>query len=200
MDFDTTEKPFPYLMIRNFYTEEELRLMWLELDFWASMNKLLPPKETGQIIDGKKRNKGVFLDSAYSNRDFSNILAVNRRVYSKEVIEAYSDLHFTYKTVTMCNKDTTLLSYYEDSDYYHGHSDFAVATSLTWLYREPKSFTGGDLVFPDYNHTIHIENNMMVMFPSVVVHEVPKIQLVEGTEVGKGMGRFCISSFASFKD
>ena len=45
--------------------------------------------------------------------------------------------------VTATDFDTSIISYYEDNDYYEPHHDKFMWTSLTWFYREPKKFTGG---------------------------------------------------------
>lgn len=199
MEFDTSDKPFPYMMARNFYDETELKLIWDEINYWSSGDKMLEPKETGQKMDGKKQNKGIFLDEAYTERKYSNILTVNRKLFRPDIMDMYMKLHFTYEVFSMCNKDTTLLSYYENDGFYKAHKDSCVITALTWIFKEPKAFTGGDFVMPQYNHTIKIENNMTLWFPSCVEHEVPAIKLNDGVPEGKGFGRYCISSFVTFR-
>ena len=55
-------EPFEFILIDNTYTEEELRLIFLELDFWALSGNLKDPEDTGaaKFDDGttKKKNKG----------------------------------------------------------------------------------------------------------------------------------------------
>ena len=41
--------PFPHLIIRNFYNEEELKLIWEELNFLTKPGKLLEAKDYGGI-------------------------------------------------------------------------------------------------------------------------------------------------------
>ena len=42
--------PFPHVIIDNFYNEEELKLIWQELDFYTHPNKLVPAKDYGGIV------------------------------------------------------------------------------------------------------------------------------------------------------
>jgi hypothetical protein len=57
-------EPFEFILIDNTYTEEELRLIFLELDFWALSGNLMGPEHTGTARnqDGspKKRKRAFF--------------------------------------------------------------------------------------------------------------------------------------------
>ena len=44
------EKPFPHLIIENFYNEKELELIWEELKFYTKPNKLLEAKYFGGVV------------------------------------------------------------------------------------------------------------------------------------------------------
>ena len=195
----TDPKPFPYLKIRNFYNPEELRLIWQELDFLTHYNKMNPPEQTGQKGPHMKHNVGLFLDELYRDRKYSNILGVNRKLFSEEVVNAYTSLHITYNTYRLCNFDTTLVSYYENSSYYKSHHDLAVATSVTWIFKEPKKFKGGDFIFSQFNEKIEVENNMTVIFPSCMLHEVTSIEMDISAIPYDGNGRYCLSNFVLFK-
>ena len=43
--------PFPLMVIENFYNEEELSLIWEELNFYTKPGKLLNAKGYGGIVD-----------------------------------------------------------------------------------------------------------------------------------------------------
>ena len=60
------EGPFPHLIIDNFYNEDELNLIWQELNFYTLPNKLLTPKKYGGI-PSQTKSKGLVLDSLYKN-------------------------------------------------------------------------------------------------------------------------------------
>jgi hypothetical protein len=188
----------PYLKIENFYNEIELSLIWDELKFLTHSNKLETPNNTGQLNPTMKHNNGLFLDTIYTERKFSNILKVNRKIFSVDNMKKYADLHFMNRIIFTLNSDTTLLSYYENSGYYKSHSDTAVITILTWLFKEPKQFEGGNLIFTDFDETIEIKNNTVIMFPSHAKHEVTSIKM-ESKDKFSGNGRYCISQFLSIK-
>ena len=42
---DVFNDPFPHLVIKNFYNEEELKLIWEELNFYTKPDKLLEAKD-----------------------------------------------------------------------------------------------------------------------------------------------------------
>jgi Rps23 Pro-64 3,4-dihydroxylase Tpa1-like proline 4-hydroxylase len=189
-------------IIKNFYDESELRLIMRELDFLNSSTKLLPPDQTNAAVheDGtsKKRNTGIFLDQIYLVRNISDILQVNRKVFNPLVTIKLIDEDLSFRHVQQVNKDTTLVSYYEDSDYYEPHQDSATFTVLSYFYKEPKKFTGGDLVLTDFDYTIEIENNMVVYMPSVYLHEVTPIKMKE-EDMNQGLGRYCVSMFLNYR-
>jgi Rps23 Pro-64 3,4-dihydroxylase Tpa1-like proline 4-hydroxylase len=192
-------KEGPYLLVRNFYNEEELRLIWQELDFLTYSDKLEPPSETGQPNNDMKMNKGIFLDSLYKYRSFSNILKVNRKLWCREIVEAIVNLNKIFSDYyTHTDSDNTLVSYYEQSDYYKPHHDRTITTAISWHFREPKCFDGGQLVLPDIGHTIEVENNMLIMFPSCMLHGVIPVKMKGNYEPFSGYGRYAISNFTQF--
>lgn len=188
--------PFPYLQIEDMYDQEELRYIWQELDFLTYSQKLKPPKETGSAEkNGKllKNNFCLFLDDLYNDRNISNILTVNRKLFSERYLSEFSNLNHAYNLIYHTNFDATLISYYANGGYYEPHKDKAVYTALTWLYKEPKKFYGGDFNFDEYDIKIKIKNNMTIIFPSFVTHSVDEVFM--NSEEIDGMGRYCMTQF-----
>ena len=188
------KEPFEYIIIDETYTEEELKLIFLELDFWSLSNNLMGPEHTGTARwdDGtiKKKNKGVFLDEAYANRNFSNILKFNRKIYEIKTQQPSVVLNFLKES----NYDVTLLSYYENEEHYKSHKDSSLLTAVTYLYKQPKAFEGGDLVLTDYGIAFEPWFNRTYIIPGVVEHEVTEVTMKQ-EDCGKGLGRYCISNF-----
>ena len=182
--------PFPHVIIHDFYTEEELCDIWKEIDFLSCPNKLHSPEETASALDKNgrvmKNNLGVHLDTVYFERKTSSILSHNRKTFNHKLLNEIAEFDFSFNNMIVCNTDTTLLSYYENGGYYKPHRDMATYTSLCWFYKEPKTFVGGDLYFPDYDYTLEIENNMQIYFMSSVMHGVTKV---------KGHGRYTLTQF-----
>lgn len=194
MQVTLCKDPFEYILIDNTYTNEELEMIFLELDFWTKSKKLMGPEHTGSARnpDGtpKKNNKGVFLDGVYADRSYSSILSLNRKIYGIQLDQPSVMLNFLKHS----NHDTTLVSYYENSSYYKSHKDSSVITVLTYLYKEPKAFTGGDLILSEYGYAFEPWNNRTYIIPGVVDHEVTEIKM-NPEDCGKGLGRYCISNF-----
>lgn len=194
MQVTLCKEPFEYIIIDNTYTEEELKLIFLELDFLTLSNYLFGPDFTNSAKWGdgtlKKRNQGLFLDNIYVNRNSSNILKINRKIYQITCNEPSVILNF----LKDCNCDMTLISYYENEDYYESHKDASILTAFTYLYKNPKSFNGGDLVLTDYGIVFEPCFNRTYIMPSVVDHEVTKV-IMSNEDCGKGLGRYCISNF-----
>lgn len=190
-------EPFPHLQIDNMYNDDELELILEELKFLNYKEKLENPEETGSALDEDnntlKVNKGLFLDDLYKKREISNILTVNRKIFNNEYLEAYASLCFGYKSILKCNSDSTLISYYENGGYYHSHQDTALYTALTWFFKVPKAFEGGNLIFSEFNEKKEIQNNTTVIFPSWVLHSVEEIKMNENCS--PGLGRYCMSQF-----
>lgn len=192
------EHPFPYLKIENMYSDEELELISQELVFLNHDHKLEGPKDTASAVDNDimlKQNKGLFLDNIYRKREISNILNINRKTFNKEYLKLYASLSFGYNSILNCNHDSTLVSYYENGGYYHSHRDIAVHTALTWFFKVPKLFEGGNLIFTEYDEVVEINHNMTIIFPSFVLHSVEEIRINENHP--RGFGRYCMSQFIS---
>jgi hypothetical protein len=192
------EQPFPFLEIKNLYNEEELKLIWQELEFLNCLNKLEPPENTGTALDEKKKvalkkNVGLFLDDIYTKRNLSNILTINSKLFSEQILNAFAELSFAYEFIKKTDNDKTLISYYENGGYYKPHEDKSLFTAVTWFFKEPKAFTGGDLYFTDYDIQVEIENNMSVIFPSFIQHAVDKIILKDKNL--NGYGRYAMTQF-----
>ena len=48
--------PLPFLQIENLYDEDELKLIWQELDFLNYPNKLKIPEKTGTALGERKHS------------------------------------------------------------------------------------------------------------------------------------------------
>ena len=205
MKIQYLENEFPYIIIDNTYDEFELNLIWEELNFLCHPHKLKgDPRTTSSALrsDGtpKKNNMCLFLDNVYTNRNTSNILGINRKLLSNEMFFLKQHPNWFFKEF-MCNYDTTLISYYEDSNYYERHYDHCIVTMLTWLFNEPKKFNGGNvnLHYEDNVTKIECLNNRTLIIPSMINHSVDKVEMSESA-MFKKQGRICISQFLSFRD
>lgn len=196
-------KKLPIVVVDKLYDQEESDQIWQELCFLNSCSgKLKNPEETGSawILENEqkkflKKNKAISLDTTYRDRSMSNILTNNRKIFKNEVTLELVKYHAFFRYLQHVNSDATLVSYYENSDFYLPHHDDATITALTWFYKKPKMFTGGDIIFED-DLVVECISNRCVIFPSLFLHEVNEISLKNVTE--RNCGRFTISQFLSF--
>jgi hypothetical protein len=190
----------PYVQIDNTYTEDELRLIFLELDFLHSSGCFGGPEITGTAFtDGvaNKKNHGIFLDHVYSNRATSNVLKLNRKLFGLNL--DYRILPNIFRQYKTSDYDSTLLSYYGNGDYYRGHIDNSSLTMVTYLFKQPKKFTGGEIVLVDYNETLEAAFNRTYIFPGYEIHAVNAVNMAD-EDAANGFGRYCISNFVGFKN
>ena len=181
--------PFPFLEIENMYDDDQLKLIWQELEFLNQSDKFESPEKTGSAKrNGEilKKNSGLYLDDLYKNRNISNILTVNKNLFAPHILEEFSSLCFLYENIKRTNEDTTLISYYDNGGYYKPHQDHALYSAVTWFFKEPKKFDGGDFYFSDYNLKIEVKNNKTVLFPSVIYHSVDEIKMNDNLSFGYG--------------
>lgn len=189
---------FSYITLENVYTEEELNYLWKETMFICDSRKLSNPEITGSARDADgntlKQNFGFWINDGVSNY-LSLIKKPKEALVEKR--EEFIDQDYTLNLYYNTNISNTLMSYYEDNNYYDAHFDYACYTYLFWLCKEPKQFTGGNLYFLDVNEEIIFKNNFGILFPSWAIHSVEKVNFIG--EKFEGLGRFCFSTFYTFK-
>ena len=189
-------EPFHYIEVRNLWNEQERKEMFDEMLFLENKGIFKPPEETGSAVDDDKKvlkkNSGMFIDEVFYNRDYSDILKHNRKLF--KVLENKKVKGSWYFDGLNFNADTTLVSYYEDACYYKPHKDKVVVTSVSWFFKEPRKFVGGEITFTDYDLTFRVTNDLTILFPSNIKHEVSEIS-IDDEDKGKQNGRFCMSQF-----
>lgn len=173
-------EPVTFCIVKNFYSTDELEIIWKELENLSSRFRGPEITGTARNILGhpQKDNKGIFLSQE------NPITILNRKVFEKEFIHDLTKLNWFFRYLKCLNRDYTLVSYYEDSGYYKSHIDEAIITVIHYLWKEPKTFKGGELFFGDFE--VPIENNCLLIFPSITFHEVKPLT---------GYGRYAITQF-----
>ena len=194
------DKVFPYLMIDDFYSKKEQKLIWKELIFHKN-NFKEDQRPAGQGVGRDENGKSVsnstriYLDDIYGDkRQDSNILNFYKKIISPEVKEAYRHTTPSWRLFEITNHDRSQVSYYENEGDYKEHFDKYMHTCLIWFYKEPKRFTGGDLTFTQSKQTVECKHNRMILFPSYYLHAVDEVSM-EYKYRGKGLGRYCLTHF-----
>ena len=199
--------PFPHMICNDFYNPEELKLVWEELNFYTKPGKLLEAKDYGGVV-GYTNAKALMLDSVYRDfsgsdgvnyRNLSNILTVNRKLFTSGVLDAFAGVHDCCCIANQSNTDTTKIRYYHDGEGYDPHTDKGFQfLGFSYFYKEPKKFKGGQLYFPKYDYEVPCDNNSMIVFPGWVEHGVREVK-IEDSDYYDGWGRYAITSFFGFK-
>ena len=191
-------EPFPHLIVENMYNQEELSLIWEELNFLTKPHKFLQ-EDLGTATDevtgiSKSQSKSIIIDNIYTERGISNILTLNRKLFCQEYLQAFSQIGPQCKSILQQNFDLTKIRYYENDNEYLSHIDHFNYTAITFFYKEPKLFQGGDLFFPEYSYTFKCDNNHMILFPSCILHAATKTIMNDKTPCS-GNGRYSMMQF-----
>lgn len=185
--------PFEHVIIENYYDDDELELMWKEIEFLTP--RLLDPQFTSTATQNGlylKNGSGIFLDEVYKNRNASNILSFNRKLWHPTILQELEKISPWWNLIRMANKDYTLMNYYQDDCYYKPHKDYSVITAISVIYKDDNSFDGGDLVFSDYNITLPKKSNTIIIFPGQVTHAVTDITMKTSVPFN---GRYSLAQF-----
>lgn len=114
--------------------------------------------------------KPFLLDDIYScNREQSKLLNATRKIYG--IVNQLKDNPFS-GYIPVSNYDLTFLVEYRNLSSYFPHKDLGILTFLYTFWDEPKTWTGGDLVFNEYNYRPYLKSNCCLIFPSFELHEV----------------------------
>jgi len=192
-----------YLIIDDWYDEDTFKKVIKELDYLSCTPMVR--SEDGSLSAltdegiSKSKSSRIYPEELYTDKGFfcSPILSSLKKMQQKDFHDKVSDTFKNTGTAlaegfTSTNASSTIISYYENNDKYDEHYDVFQYTVLIWVYKEPKLFKGGDLVFPKLNKTIECKNNRMILFPSFYYHAVTPIEMKTNKE---GCGRYAITHF-----
>ena len=193
------KKPFPHLIVNNFYNETELELIWEELKFYTKPDKFFEAKDFGGVVD-KTNSHAIILDEIYKkNRKLSNILNVNRKLFTSDALDLFAKIEDCCCIANKSNWDITKVRYYHNDEYYDPHTDKSFQfLAFSYFHKQPKKFSGGELLFPKYDYQYLCNNNSMIIFPGWVEHGVSKVKIDDSDYYG-GYGRYSITSFFGSK-
>ena len=194
MRIEYSDAPCPHVLLHEFFSEEELKLVWQEIELVRLSYQTFDGYDTGAATnsDGEslKQNSGSFLYDIYKDKKFSPIIkATEQNLFYNKWYESFD--HWFGRLYAKMNHLSTLLNEYNDGDHYKPHQDNDIFTALIWLWKEPKSFSGGNFYFTNHDKKIIPENNSGIIFLGSEHHAVDTVH---------GDGRFCISTFINLRD
>jgi len=191
---------FPFIVIDDWYTPNEEKAVWKELDFFSTTPRENIDRAENTIVarnlDGSSKSKAYrfYIEEFYKKRKLSPIINCMYKQISPEFHNIISDCMPYARSFLSSNGDSTLLSYYEENDHYEPHHDTFAWTCLIWMVKEPRLFNGGDFKLNETDIEIKLKNNRMVMFPSCYLHSVSPVKFhTQPKEIG--YGRYTITHF-----
>lgn len=210
MEFKYIGEGIDAVVIDNFYNEDQLKDIMIELKFLTRKDVLVGPENlsTAENAHGSASTKtGVFLENVYKQWEHSPLIKHSRdNLVKPEVVNKLQEFNSLYRILYWLNSRSHLLSYYENSSYYSPHRDDTVFTVLNWFHSEPKKFTGGDMKLftlhptddiKNFNNSmvanIEFKHNRVVILAGCTFHEVTKIS--SDDDNFNGDGRYCNSIF-----
>lgn len=192
------EHPFPHIIVKDIFEEDDLNLLWKELDFFTTPNKLLPAEEYGGI-PSKTNASALILDDFYKDVKSSNIFHLEGKLFNTGVVTELEKLDPACAHVSKCKNLTTKVRYYHDGEYYDAHTDYSFAFIVfSYFHKEPKKYNGGELFFPDHDdYQYSCDNNSCIIIPGYIKHGVRSVSL-QDSDYYDGYGRYCITTFAKY--
>jgi Rps23 Pro-64 3,4-dihydroxylase Tpa1-like proline 4-hydroxylase len=192
---------FPFVVIDNWFTPNEEKAVWKELDFFSSTPKEQIDRAENTIVarntDGTARSNAYrfYIEDFYNKRELSPIINCMYKQRTPEFHKIIEENCMPYaRSLLSSNGDSSLLSYYEENDHYKPHHDTFAWTCLIWMVREPRLFNGGDFKINEPDIEVKLKNNRMVMFPCCYLHSVSPVKFhTQPKEIG--YGRYTITHF-----
>ena len=197
------DETFPFIVIDNWYDPDTEKSVWKELDFLSCVDRANQQRAENTVVARTK--DGESLSRSYRwypfqiyNKEYgvpySPILNSVNNFRTPEFYEVIDKIKPQGRIWKSSNCDDTIISYYENNDYYKPHWDKFLWTSLIWFYREPKQFTGGDFTLTERGYKIDLKHNRMFMFPCYSLHEVSPVKFKKLPKE-MGFGRYTITHF-----
>ena len=204
MEFNYIEDGIDAVVIDNFYTQEQLKEIMIELK-WLTKSSIMKDESQlkaaerdGEILTSKN---GVFLEDVF--KDWHHSALITHGMKQTGIPEFKNKLlgfNTMFKSLFDCNSRCHLVSYYENSNYYKPHKDAFFYTILNYFFIEPKQFDGGELVVYSCNSnkeaTIEPKHNRTVVIQSSTMHQANEIKSKIDQKFS-GYGRYCNAMFLS---
>lgn len=188
-------------VIEDWFTDDELSQVYYELDHMVTPHLMYGnnARDGAAVVNGShlKKGYGVFLDNVYpENRDLSPILKFSAKVFDGNFVAELCKSSSYFEQIKLSTRDNTVVNYYENNDEYREHVDISLYTACTYIWKEPKSFTGGDFYLRETK--ISLKNNMTVIFPGFVKHSAETVHM-KVDDQNKRMGRWSIAKFINYR-
>ena len=130
---------FPCLIVDNWYTEEEQKQVWAELNFFTSKEKFYRAEDTitARYASGQPKafSYRTYIDQVFRNgeRD-SSIIKLRKKMHNDDFYKIIEESMPHARNFRDTTHTSNLISYYEQGDEYKPHIDVFLFTSLIFSY------------------------------------------------------------------
>ena len=197
-----TADPLGYVTIDDTFAPRELEFIWSAIDHIQAQGLFQSPEHTGSAIDPRtgqlvKKNRSIFLADLDTEHQQPDIRSLTATLWTnREITQALTAINPTLSIWRNLNYSTHLLSYYESGESYPAHRDRSVFTILTWLYKEPKQWQGGEFELTGYQRRFTVQNNQSIIIPGSFLHQADPVSMMTSEP---GQGRYCLAQFGYVK-
>lgn len=179
MNIERFPEPIDALLITNTFSDRERTNVFNEIKSF------------------KKDDNGVWLSDVYKDLEMSSINRNTLEVFfGTEVFEPLVNMNSLYGIYGHVNNHSTVVRYYGDRQSSVIHYDAAAFTVKTFLFDEPKGFTGGNVTLQvggEIAYEMDIQDNMSVIFPSSYYVSLSEVSLTDPSIEDSGL--FVITSY-----
>jgi hypothetical protein len=166
-----------YIVIDDVYSEYKLNLIKKELISLIPHLKTVEEIKSGYDADKKVYKKNclsLFADIHYAkDRSKSDILTFNRILFCEDIISFAKNVNCFYGHIQKCNRDGTLLNFYQNDEHYTSHTDDSIITAITFI--KIGNIKGGGLIFTEEDIKVEFKDNRMIIFAGCLAHNTEPI-------------------------
>lgn len=184
--------------IENFFTDEEYQMMWSELMMLCQDEFLIDAKEAGGAVDSNNNmlrvNRGLPIESIMDS-DSSFIIKTMNNLLEYDFTHRMMAYDVAFSSLT--KNSTHLINHYRDGQFYGFHKDKSALTAITVFHKDPKPYSGGDLMFRNDKEVIApvLNKKDLIIFPGELEHSVTPISINDGFTNSNENARISVSRF-----
>lgn len=176
--------PFEHVVIKNFFSSNELEEINSELDSICGIKNITNIIKHGTAaLNGRylAQRTAFFIDHIFKNNlDKSKIYKYATKPIKPPLSIEISENSSFGTCLKSINNSCLLLSMYRDTDSYLPHTDTSLLTGISYITKNQNNITGGELYFPDFmDFKILPEYNTFVLFPSYIKHGVHPVNVID---------------------
>ncbi len=187
--------PIPHLFIEEFFTEYELdQLIFPELEYLTSPVRLHPQIMTNDAEVTFCNRNYCTLEELFKDARQSDIVNCVDKIYTKKTVSALESINPAFRGFSNCGTQITTVNYYDNGCYINEHVDGVAWALIVNVYKEPKQFSGGEIVFNDKDYTRKLEHNQAILFPASLLNSITPV-LIDNDVPYSGNGLYQIVRF-----